>query len=272
MFPHGLSRYFLPDGYVSREQTEYFDDIGLDEVWQPDVYPDASSLAHRLGSRKVIDVGCGTAGKLAVLHPEFEIVGIDFGRNIARCREAYPFGTWIETDLDHSDDLGYQDFAAAVIVCADVIEHLRYPDRLLAMLRLARSAGALALIISTPDRSVQLDARELGPPANAAHVREWSLAEFSRLLNAFDLPAKVSHTRSSDAGPWLRTTFAVIPGFSRETIDTVTGWFQDRERWLRLATEQAAMIGKLEAQMRELARDNDLMRDQLDGCRREKDA
>jgi 2-polyprenyl-3-methyl-5-hydroxy-6-metoxy-1,4-benzoquinol methylase len=75
--------YFLPSGYESRLEPEYFVDEELNAVWQPDLYPEAATVARRLGSRRIIDVGCGTAEKLARLHPEFEVVGIDFGSNIA---------------------------------------------------------------------------------------------------------------------------------------------------------------------------------------------
>ncbi len=126
--------YFLPDGYESRAEPEYFVDEALNAVWQPDLYAEAGTVARRCGSRRIIDVGCGRAEKLVALYPEFEVVGIDFGSNILACRKRYPFGTWIEVDLDASRDFGIDDVGGATIVCGDVIEHLVHPERLLQML------------------------------------------------------------------------------------------------------------------------------------------
>src|SRR5262249_59961993 len=97
------SRFFIKPGYESRAAAAYFEDSlavcdGL--IHQPDVYPFAAYLARRLGLRHVVDVGCGRAGKLASLHPELEIVGIDVGPNIAWARANHPFGRFIEHDLE----------------------------------------------------------------------------------------------------------------------------------------------------------------------------
>jgi hypothetical protein len=117
-------QYFLPRGYTSRTTPEYFVDENLNAVWQPDVYPEAAALARRLGAETIVDVGCGTAGKLVALHPEFQVVGIDYGTNIQLCRARYDFGRWIEADFDRDPTLGYDDLSGAVLVCADVIERV----------------------------------------------------------------------------------------------------------------------------------------------------
>jgi SAM-dependent methyltransferase len=256
--------YFLPAGYQSRPDPEYFHDEGLNAVWQPDVYPDAASLARRLGAKTIVDVGCGAAEKLAALHPEFELIGIDYGPNIALCQATYPFGKWIERDFDSASDLGYDASAGSVIVCADVLEHLVHPERLLTMIRAARERGAAALVFSTPDRTLIEDADHLGPPTNPAHVREWSLAELGELLHAFDLPAYLGHTRSNDVMPFLRTSFAVVPGTDASNEATVADWFEDRAKWERLAVEQDALIADLQRWNTELTTAKEWLAEELD--------
>lgn len=129
--------------YESRLEPEYFVDEELNAVWQPDLYPEAATVARRLGARRIVDVGCGTAAKLAELHPESGVVATDFGSNIGACRARYPFGASVERDLDSRMDLGYEDVAGATLICGEVIEHLVHTERLLRMLRgvLAGCAG-----------------------------------------------------------------------------------------------------------------------------------
>jgi SAM-dependent methyltransferase len=244
--------YFLPSGYESRLEPEYFVDEELNAVWQPDLYPEAAAIARRLGARRIVDVGCGTAAKLVELYPEFEIVGIDFGSNIAACRERYDFGNWIERDLDSSDDLGYEDVAGAVLVCGDVLEHLVYPERLLRMLRSALDRGAAAVILSTPDRELTNEPGNLGPPPNSAHVREWTLGELEQFLASEGLAGYFGLTRSNDVMPYMRTSIAAIPGDASASKEVVRDWFDERRKWEQLAVKQDALIDELEQWTREV--------------------
>jgi glycosyltransferase involved in cell wall biosynthesis/SAM-dependent methyltransferase len=244
--------YFLPPGYESRLEPEYFVDDELGAVCQPDLYPEMAAVARRLGSRRIIDVGCGTAAKLAELHPEFEIVGIDFGPNIAACRQRYQFGTWIETDLDVGDGLGYEDVAGAVIVCGDVIEHLVYPERLLRMLRGALDHGASAVFLTTPDRDLFYEPGHLGPPSNSAHVREWSMVELERFLASEQLHGCFGLTRSNDALPYLRNIMAVLPAENASIREIVQNWFGERLIWQRLAESQDRFLRDFERWASEL--------------------
>jgi SAM-dependent methyltransferase len=244
--------YFLPESYESRGEPEYFVDEGLNAVWQPDLYPEAATVARRLGSRRIIDVGCGTAAKLAALHPEFEIVGVDFGSNIEACIARYDFGTWLDVDLDTAHDLGYDDVAGAVIVCGDVIEHLVHPERLLQMLRGALDAGAATVFLSTPDRELINESGHLGPPPNPAHVREWSTSEIAKFMSSAGLHGFFGLTRSNDVMPYMRTIIAAIPGRERGHQEVVRDWFDERRKWQALADQQDRRIAELERRSGEL--------------------
>jgi hypothetical protein len=52
--------YRLDAAYTPRLEAVYFVDDNLDANWQPDVYPEAAALAHRLGVQVLREWdGCG---------------------------------------------------------------------------------------------------------------------------------------------------------------------------------------------------------------------
>jgi SAM-dependent methyltransferase len=162
-----------PDYYYSDEPGEV--------VYQPDVYANAAVLGEHLGAGTIIDVGCGNAEKLSHLADRFEIIGVDYGPNIATCRAAYPSGIWMEHDLDAATSL---DVSAtrSVVICADVIEHVRRPAALADKLLHLLHNGALVALISTPERDVTHGIGHRGPPPNPAHAREWTIRELGAFL------------------------------------------------------------------------------------------
>jgi SAM-dependent methyltransferase len=244
--------YCLPQGYQARLEPDYFADGDYEGVWQPDVYPEAAALAKGLGARKIIDVGCGTGQKLASLHPDFEIIGIDYGSNIETCRQRYDFGTWLEVDLDQGDSLNISEFRESVLICADVIEHLVYPEKLLRLLSNALDRGAGAIVLSTPDRDLINTPGNLGPPPNPAHVREWTSGELERFMAASGLLGRFGRTRTNDVLPALRTILAIIPGRSPQQREIVDAWFEERRQWQRVPEEQDRSFAKYEVWVAEL--------------------
>jgi SAM-dependent methyltransferase len=207
-----VDRYAIRDGYTIRPQPEYFDDDLGGVIWQPDVYGDAARIAARLGAARVIDVGAGDGTKLAALHPELSLIGIDFGANVERSEAAFPFIAWRRHDLDTEDalPLSVDEMDGAVVVCSDVIEHLRAPQLLLAKLRAALDHAG-AILISTPERELWHGVRSGGPPRNVHHVREWSIREFGRLLasSGFD-HVSIGLTRANDRTEEVFTIEALI--------------------------------------------------------------
>jgi SAM-dependent methyltransferase len=207
-------QYCIKDGYQHRETPEYFHDyLENGTVWQPDVYGELGDFAARLGASRIVDVGCGSAAKLAALHPRFDIVGMDYGANIELCRRTHAFGSWIEHDLEAGEPfpLAPELLRGSVVVCGDVIEHFREPERLLHALREALE-HAEAVVLSTPERDLTWGAEHDGPPPNPCHAREWNLEEFVRLLRQAGF-AHVSAglTRSNDVDPGRKTILACLP-------------------------------------------------------------
>ena len=197
------ARLFLPEGYTARVKPAYFVDSVRERrgvIHQPDVYPYAAAIADRIGASWLIDIGCGRAGKLLPYREQFQLLGIDYGENIRWCRERHESGTWVEWDLTSPDPMPISEQIAreAVVICADVIEHL--PDPVPLVRNLASLAErSRAVVVSTPDRALVRGPHDLGPPGNPSHAREWTLSELAQLFGAHGAPpALAGLTRSND--------------------------------------------------------------------------
>jgi len=208
---------YLKSGYQSRLTTTYFDNgaISFDGiVHQPDVYPVAAYLATHFQADWIIDIGCGRADKLSHYANDFFVAGIDTGADLAHCQATYPFGTWLDVDLEEPAHLPLSDdqLAGSIVVCSDVIEHLVDPRPLLDELARIRTLAA-AIVISTPDRDRARGVNDAGPPANPFHTREWSAEELGRLLTASNLaPAFLGFTMNNDDDWQKSTILAIIEG------------------------------------------------------------
>jgi SAM-dependent methyltransferase len=180
-----LQDYFLIANYQSRPVPDYCDDSIPDaehKIYQPDVYSLAECLAS-LGTRRIIDFGCGKGEKLKSMAARFDIIGIDIGLNIDYCRTTYPFGRWITYDFETEDALpiASSELQNSIVICADVIEHLINPLALLRSLKQCADDGA-RILLSTPERELVRGRSDSGPPENPNHVREWTIGELRALL------------------------------------------------------------------------------------------
>ena len=204
---HLPETFAIKPGYVANLVPAYFDDDTSDGVvWQPDVYPLAARIARALGCPQLVDIGCGRGGKLEALRADFafDIVGLDYGANLAFCREHYPWGHWQDLDLEHPPAGIDQRWAhrPSGIVCADVIEHLIDPRGLLRFIK-SLLATSPFVALSTPERDLRRGADHMGPPLNRCHVREWTLGELQGFCRAAELDVAWAgltraHTRTTD--------------------------------------------------------------------------
>lgn len=186
---------FLPAGYRENppDATDpdgggYWDDPEETKVRNLRRYQDAvyRLAARRARRRLVLDVGCGTGQNLVrrVGKVTERTVGVDQPSAIQIARESFPDRQWVAGDLRSGEV--WTDLRALepdLVICADVIEHVADPRRLLARLRDLLPPDGL-LVLSTPDRERTEDQAELGPPRNVRHVREWTLTEMARLLES----------------------------------------------------------------------------------------
>lgn len=188
-----MTNFELPPDYIARSTINYFDDstyLTADIVYQPEVYDIADYLIRATGRTTVIDIGCGSGRKLRAVNADRHI-GIDFGSNIELCRSTYgAWGEWHEADFSRKDCLDLASFAssAAVVVCADVVEHVLDPRLLVDLLAACHARGAIVLT-STPDRVRVRGVNHKGPPPNRSHIREWAMEEYVRFLASRGLPA-----------------------------------------------------------------------------------
>lgn len=197
-----MGNYCIKAGYVAREKPEPFFDAESDITWQPDVYTEAARLARRVRVSRIVDLGCGNGKKIAALNNEFAVVGIDNNpANLALARELYPNVTsWWAEDLE-TDAPPF--LAQHIVVAADVIEHMVHPEKLFPWVERAQG-----LVLSSPDRDLNWGKDHMGPPPNAAHVREWNRYELlqfvTQSLPEFDV--EVALTRNNDRDNQLTTT------------------------------------------------------------------
>ncbi len=189
----------LPADYVCNEKPSPCDDVDHGDEWQVGVYE-----IVRAFDKPVIDIGCGRARKLrGHSHP---VTGYDRPETVRWLLDNEPWGTWNVVDLEHPNLA--VDTSGHVIVCSDVIEHLVRPEPLLTWL----AAQNVPVVLSTPDREIWRGTTHRGPPPNTEHVREWSHAEFSKLVADVFAGKKheVIHTRTRTTSDAKNTLTAII--------------------------------------------------------------
>jgi Tol biopolymer transport system component/SAM-dependent methyltransferase len=171
--------------YRQRDQVEYYEQKESTRIHQPHVYGLAKYFCERLGTKYIIDIGCGNGAKLQEFPPEVQKIGIDFGTNLELFEKNNPGARIIEINFEEEipkfdDEL----IANSVVICADVLEHLHSPDNLLKYLA-KLSYQAQFVLISTPDRVRLRGIGDLGPPKNPWHLREWSSDELHDLFDEY---------------------------------------------------------------------------------------
>ncbi len=163
-----MNKYHLPDGYKENTETKQYIDHDDGVIWQFGAYDLAFSMMNEVKS--VIDIGCGGARKLR----RFSMAGIPIIGYDANHPKELPWLDQRKIDLDkiEGEDLTAGAEFPSLIICADVIEHLLCPERLLVELIDLAIDGNIVMI-TTPDRELCHGSRHNGPPPNLAHAREW---------------------------------------------------------------------------------------------------
>lgn len=212
-------RYCIEDGYEPRLTPRYFQDQGQ-LVYQPEVYELAYYLAKRLGAGHVIDIGAGSGEKLKRFAEDFEITAIGSGPNVDLLRRSLPNHEVLEWDLERGlPSLRTEVVSNAIVIVADVIEHIKTPHSLLEALS-DLSHQCPFLLISTPDRVRNRGVGDCGPPANPAHVREWAIEEFHSLLYSYGFaPFLIGYTINTAAHQWKNTILVVSGVLARPKIN-----------------------------------------------------
>lgn len=156
---------------------------GLEELLQTHLARYA--LAACLGGRRVLDVGCGTGygtDYLAAAYPRAMVVGVDVSEKalrFARSRYCRPNLVYLFGD---GRQMPFADGNFDLIVCFEVIEHIREGEAVLSEIRRLLAPEGV-LLISTPNRSIYSSGSET--PWNPYHVREYTLEEWRVLLEQY---------------------------------------------------------------------------------------
>lgn len=212
---HSPENFYIKETYKSREEIQFFNDINnvTDEsIWQPLIYPFAYFLAKENNLTTIIDLGCGSAYKLQSFRNEFEVIGVDIMDNIQYCRTHYDWGKWIEYNIEDDNllDLNGVDLKVSLVICSDVIEHLKNPLTLLNTLKELLIKVPFALI-STPERDLARGVNDFGPPKNTAHIREWNFEELNKLFISNNFRVVYSDLTCSNTIDYnYKTTFCLL--------------------------------------------------------------
>ena len=167
--------FFIKAGYHHAVTAEFFDDTGGNDLFQRSVYELAASLATRYKDASIIDVGCGSAYKLINVLGECRTIGVEVEPTYSWLLNKYPNREWL---LYAPHDM--PGLKADIVICSDVIEHIKYPDELMNFLS---TIDFSLLLISTPERDKVCGYTDYGPPENTSHYREWNSAEFKSYVS-----------------------------------------------------------------------------------------
>lgn len=203
-----MNNYGIRPDYKARAEPAYFlDNLGGNATWQPDVYRLALTLADALAPVQVIDVGCGNGDKLAAC--PYPVRSIDYGENLVRAMTKHHMRSWIEHDLECGLPALSIIHRKSVMVCSDVIEHLKNPSPLLKDLA-DETHLCGAVVISTPDRLRLYGHDHNGEPTNPHHAREWALDELTRYLQSLGANIRLTgYTRCNDVTNAMSTMILV---------------------------------------------------------------
>lgn len=171
------SKYAIKKGYRHRDSYNYDDDRPNTDEYQQEVYQLAKYCLIENNYTRVIDVGCGSGFKLLKYFGDKITTGIDVSPTYEYLVEKYPDRNWV-----HSSNTDQIPTECDIIMCADVIEHVLEPDKLLEMISKIKFKY---LFLSTPERDLLFGMQNYGPPANPAHVREWNASEFRTFVSKY---------------------------------------------------------------------------------------
>lgn len=180
-------RWCLKSGYRENPAPRSFDRepdarywtaerLAVSHSYQYPVYRLCRDLLRARKARSLLDVGSGPGTKLAALIAplctDLELVDQPSSRAIVA--STLPSSNFHAADLDALElDLGR---SFDLIVCADVLEHLKRPNGCMEFIRAHLDPNGRA-VLSTPERDA-LRGRDCMSSPHPEHVREWNAAEF----------------------------------------------------------------------------------------------
>nr|WP_246297579.1 class I SAM-dependent methyltransferase [Tardiphaga robiniae] len=132
-------------------------------------------IEHRIAAdANIVDIGCGVGdllGEIRRRRPGVRVSGLDFsGKAVENAQRTYPDGAFQQFVIDRT--LPYQTASFDVVSCTDVLEHLEYPQSVVAeLVRICKPGGLVAIVV--PDGTLD---QFLG------HNWFWNVETFAALL------------------------------------------------------------------------------------------
>lgn len=220
--------------------------------------PEVAALVPS-SARRILDVGCagGALGRLLKERGEVQVVGVEGERSVAQTAARHLDQVY-RLDLDEVESLPFAEGWFDCIVCADVLEHLRDPERALRVL-LRYLAPDGRLVASIPNvrhhsvlRALLVDGRwryQAEGILDRTHLRFFTLVEILELLNAVGCQA--------DSLNAVTTPLPEGSQVLREAVDRLGGdaaRFDQEARVVQyLLTAHPAAAAEAAPQRRELA-------------------
>ena len=148
-----MNRYCIPAGYQPHNQPAHWDDTELrGDEYQCEVYAFARRVMESRGLRSVLDIGCGNGYQLVAYLGEFDTVGVEVEPSLSFLRRTYPNRLWLESgEASESFVWRSQRDSFDLILCANVIEHIKEPD---AFMNAISALESRFVLFSTPDREI----------------------------------------------------------------------------------------------------------------------
>jgi hypothetical protein len=170
----------------------------------------------------------------------FDITFIDFGTNLEIIRKKFKNSAGKHVYIDQNFEQAFpkldnKTLSNAIVICSDVVEHIRKMEHLLdALVELSKKSRLL--LVSTPERERLYGYDQSGAPENKCHVREWKLEELEKLLMHWGMNFLIGLTRTNNLTRQRATNFVV----SGKNIDSVEVY-----KSTEMAQENAVNIDKL---------------------------
>lgn len=187
------AQLFIKEGYQVRAKDACIDRSPIKSA-ESNSLPDACALAVRIARSlkctHVLDIGGFQTHRLNTVYPEFSVLGVEDGASLLDGALGPPSCQRLSVDLEshQTDLLSPETLKRTLILCTGVLERLADPSAVISTIK-RYLQHAPAAIVTTPERDLLRGVSDMGPPADPAHVREWTLTEFRELLTShgFDI-------------------------------------------------------------------------------------
>jgi uncharacterized protein (TIRG00374 family) len=200
------------------DEKAYNSDLLVQKYWQQRRTETLKTLLDAHDDEVILDIGCGSGVQLRALdiaHPGL-LIGMDLNRGalVFAKSKNIPKSEFILADAQH---LPFRERSVNKIICAEIIEHLHEPEKMIHESQRVLSAGG-RIAISTPNEisiwgiyEIFWDRFGRGRNYGETHLKFFSVQELYTFFGSY--PQR-SH----------RTLFLVSPVFALLNNEKILGW------------------------------------------------